>query len=84
MEHLNYFSPPGCLSRTRLPLKHIIIIHIYLIVLCLLKGEDLRKSIGATAYVECSAKTQQVITFSLSISIKSKFLPQDFDHLHRN
>lgn len=28
-----------------------------------LKGEDLKKLIGASAYIECSAKTQQVIDY---------------------
>jgi len=29
-----------------------------------MKGEELKKQIGAAAYIECSAKTQQVIELS--------------------
>lgn len=40
-----------------------------MIWICFLpKGEELRKLIGAPAYIECSSKTQQVCMFSPSLS----------------
>ena len=34
-----------------------------------LQGDQLRKQIGAAAYVECSSKTQEVILFDLPYSL---------------
>lgn len=33
----------------------------------MLKGEELKKTIGAPAYVECSSKTQQVDSLGLPV-----------------
>jgi hypothetical protein len=35
----------------------------------ILKGEELRKLIGAAAYIECSSKTQQVLSLLPSIPV---------------
>lgn len=32
------------------------------------QGEELRKQIGATYYIECSSKTQQVLSLQHSLS----------------
>lgn len=42
--------------------------HILYLTLCL-KGEDLKKQIGAPAYIECSSKTQQVFLGLLTDAI---------------
>lgn len=34
-------------------------------ILACLKGEELKKTIAASAYIECSSKTQQVCSFSI-------------------
>jgi hypothetical protein len=39
----------------------------------LLKGEELRKLIGAPVYIECSSKTQQVCNFSCHFT-KGKYV----------
>ena len=41
-----------------------------------MQGEELRKQIGATYYIECSSKTQQVFKTWQKVIIKTQNDPQ--------
>lgn len=71
-----FIDHPGAVPITTAQVKITNVPSYFPILLCLfnlvsffyLKGEELRKLIGAPAYIECSSKTQQVYIFLLCLS----------------
>lgn len=77
---LRHYAPgvPIILVGTKLDLredKQFFVDHPGAVPLSTAQGEELRKSIGAAAYIECSAKTQQNIKAVFDAAIKVVLQP---------
>ncbi|KAD6795135.1 hypothetical protein E3N88_06031 [Mikania micrantha] len=81
MPELRRFAPdvPVVLVGTKLDLrdeKGFLSDHMCSDTITYTEGEELRKQIGAAAYVECSSKTQQNVKAVFDTAIKAVLLPQ--------
>ncbi|KAL4299682.1 hypothetical protein AHAS_Ahas17G0125300 [Arachis hypogaea] len=47
-----------------------------MLVVCTLRGEELKKMIGAITYIQCSSKTQQNVKIVFYSAIKVALRPQ--------
>ncbi|CAL5047001.1 unnamed protein product [Urochloa decumbens] len=80
LPELQHYAPgvPIVLAGTKLDLredKHYLLDHPGAVPVTTAQGEELRKHIGATCYVECSSKTQQNVKAVFDAAIKVVIRP---------
>uniref|UniRef100_A0A0D9WNN8 Uncharacterized protein n=1 Tax=Leersia perrieri TaxID=77586 RepID=A0A0D9WNN8_9ORYZ len=80
LPELQHYAPgvPVVLVGTKLDLredKHYLLDHPSLVPVTTAQGEELRKHIGATCYIECSSKTQQNVKAVFDAAIKVVIKP---------